>query len=167
MTADERRTPATSNRADGLATARSVFLGSEQGGPRRAVLTGLAIGLSVLTFLAYEFGIFYDSGGVVFIPFHAALVGGAAAFWTGYSRTGLLSGWVLTYAPLLGWRAEWATEISPRPLLRRVAYVVQLDGLVALAIMGFGVAVVGFTVGALTGKGIDVLQTGSRTTTDT
>lgn len=166
MTADEQRTPQPSNRADVLATARSVLLGSERGGPRRAVLIGLAVGLSGLTFLAYELDIFYDSGGVVFIPFHAALVGVTAAFWTGYSRTGLLPGWGLAYLSFLGWRAEWATEISARPLLERVAYVVRPDGLVALAIIGLGVAVIGFTAGTLTRKGLDVLRTRPRTTTD-
>ncbi|WP_276260845.1 hypothetical protein [Haloglomus litoreum] len=165
MTADEGRPPP--NRADVLATFRTVVLGSNRGAPRRTVLIGLGLGLVVLTFLAYELDIFYDSGGVVFIPFHAALVGLAAAFWTGYSRTGLLSGWALTFLSFLGWRAEWATEISPRPPVERVAYVVRPDGLVALAIIGLGVAAIGFTAGALTRRGIDAVRTGSRTASDT
>ena len=143
-----------------------MILGSKRERPRQILLIGLALGLFGLTFLAYELDIFYHSGGVVFIPFHAALVGVTIAFWTGYSRTGFLSGWILTYLSFLGWRTEWATEISLRPLIERIAYVVRPDGLVALAIIGFGVALIGFTLGMLARKTIDTLRPGARTTTD-
>ncbi|QCC49476.1 hypothetical protein DV707_17280 (plasmid) [Halobellus limi] len=143
-----------------------MLLGSKRGRPQEALLIGLGLGLFALTFLAYELNIFYHSGGVVFIPFHAAFLGVAAAFWTGYSRTGLLAGWVLTYLSFLGWRTEWATDISPRPFIERIAYVVQPDGLVALAIIGVGVAVIGFTAGTLARKGIDALRTGPQTATN-
>jgi hypothetical protein len=115
----------------------------------------------------YEFDIFYHSGGVVFIPFHAATVGGIAAFWTGYSRNGLIAGSGLTYLSLLGMQAEWATEISPRPLFDRVASIVQPDGLLVLAIIGFIVAIVGFTAGALARKGISTLRAGAQTDINT
>lgn len=143
-----------------------MLLGSKRGGPRQALLIGLALGFFALTFLAYELDIFDHSGGVVFIPFHAALVGVTAAFWTGYSQSGLLAGWVLTYLSFLGWRTEWATDISPRPLIERIAYVVRPDGLVALAIIGVGVAVIGFIAGALARKGIDTLRAGPQTATN-
>jgi len=143
-----------------------MLLGSKRGKPRQTLLIGLGLGIFVLTFVAYELDIFYHSGGVVFIPFHATLVGVIAAFWTGYSRIGLLSGWVLTYLSFLGWRTEWATDISPRPFIERVAYIIQPDGLVVLAIVGVGVAVIGFTVGSLARKTIDMLRSGPRTTTD-
>jgi hypothetical protein len=137
-----------------------MLLGSAQVGRRLGYLVGLALSLFGVTFLAYEFEFFYHSGGVVFIPLHATIVGGIAAFWAGYSRNGLVAGWGLTYLSLLGMQAEWATEISPRPLLDRVASIIQPDGLLVLAIIGIIVAVVGFTAGALTRKGINTFRTG-------
>jgi len=166
MTSDGRQLTTTPRRDDILATFRTILLGSKRGGQRQALLIGLSFGLFALTFLAYELNIFYDSGGVVFIPFHAAIVGVTAAFWTGYRRFGLLSGWVLTYVTFLGWRTEWATGISPRPLIERIAYVFRPDGLVALAIIGVGVAVIGFTAGTIVRKGINTLRAGPRTTTN-
>lgn len=161
MTSDRKQLTRTLRRDDILATFRTILYGSKQGGQRQALLIGLAFGLFALTFLAYELNIFYDSGGVVFIPFHAAIVGATAAFWTGYHRYGLLSGWVLTYVTFLGWRTEWATGISPRPLIERIAYILRPDGLVALAIIGVGVAVIGFTAGAIVRKGINTLRDGA------
>jgi len=166
MPSDERRLTAAVSRDDILASLRPLFLGSERGGPRRTLLIGLALGLFVLTFFGYELDVFYHSGGVVFIPFHAALVGVTAAFWTGYSRTGLLSGWVLTYCSFLGWRTEWATDISSRPLVERIAYVLQPEGLVVLAIIGIGVMGIGVTAGALARKAIDTLRAKTRTATN-
>jgi hypothetical protein len=166
VTSDERRSPSPLSRDDILATFRTILLGSKQGGSRQTLLIGLALGIFALTFLAYEVDIFYHSGGVIFIPFHAALVGVTAAFWAGYSRIGLLAGWVLTYLSFLGWRTEWATDISPRQLIERIAYVVQPDGLMALALIGVGVAVIGFTAGTLARKGTDMLRAGSQTATN-
>lgn len=167
MTADGRQSGSSLSRADILDTFRTTLLGPKPERAQRAVLLSLALGLFGVTFLAYELDIFSHSGGVVFIPFHAALVGVAAAFWTGYSRTGLLAGWLLTYLSFLGWRAEWATEISPRPLTERIAYIVRPDGLAALAIIGVGVSVIGFTAGALVRNGVDALRTEPQTATDT
>jgi hypothetical protein len=120
-----------------------------------------------VTFVAYELDIFYHSGGVVFIPFHAAVVGVIAVFWAGYRRTGFLSGWVLASFSFLGWRVEWATDISPRPLVDRIAYVVRSDGLLVLAVFGVVVAVGGFTAGALARRGIDALRASPRTVGNT
>jgi len=140
------------------ATLRTLLLGSKRVGPRPGYLIALGLGLFGLTFLAYEIGVFYHSGGVVFVPFHAAIVGMIAAFWVGYSRNGLLIGWIFAYLSFLGWHAEWATDISPRPLIERIYYVIRPDGLVALAIMALVVAVVGFTAGEISRKGINVLR---------
>lgn len=159
MTSDERRQNAAPRRENIRGALHVILFGTSRVGRRWKYLTGLALCLFGLTFLAYEFGIFYHSGGVIFIPFHAATVGGIAAFWMGYSRNGLVPGWGLTYFSLLGMQAEWATEISPRPLFDRVASIVQPDGLVALGVIGVVVAVVGFAAGALARKGIDTLRT--------
>jgi len=159
MISDERGQNAASRQEKSQGTLHAILLGSTQVGRRWEYLAVLGLSLFGVTFLAYEFEIFYHSGGVVFIPFQAAIVGGIAAFWTGYSRNGLVAGWGLTYLSLLGMQAEWATEISPRPLFDRIASIVQPDGLVALGIIGIIVAVVGFTVGTLARKGIHALRT--------
>ena len=159
MTAGDHQSPSPTSQADRTATIRRILVGSKRGSPQRTVLIGVALGLFGVTFLAYELGIFYHSGGVVFVPFHAAVVGLIAACWTGYRQAGVVTGWGLTYFGFLGWRAEWATDISPRPLSERISYVVQLDGLIVLAIIGVGVAVIGFTVGAIVRKAINGLRT--------
>jgi hypothetical protein len=110
--------------------------------------------------VGYELGIFYDSGGLVWIPFHAATVGVIAGFWTGYRRNGLFFGWVLSYVSLLSWRAEWATEISARTLAERIGYIVRLDGLVVLALIGIIVALLGFMAGEIVRKGVDTVRVG-------
>jgi hypothetical protein len=167
MTSTGREHTGARERDDVQTTLRTVLLGPSDGRSGRGRLAALAVGLFGLTFLAYELDVFYHAGGVVFVPFHAVIVGGIAAVWAGYSREGLVAGWGLTYLSLLGMRAEWATDISPRPLVERVAYVVELDGLLALAVIGAVVAVVGWSVGALARKGITALRGRSRTDTDT
>jgi hypothetical protein len=166
MTADERRPPSGLRRDDVLTTVRTVLFGSTRGDSQRARLIGLAVGSFALTFIAYYFDIFSHSGGVVFIPYHASIVGVIAAFWTGYGRNGVLRGWLLTSLSFLGWHAAWATEISPRPLLERVAYILRPDGLVVLATFGLGVAVLGFTVGVLVRTGVESFRGGARTAAD-
>jgi hypothetical protein len=167
MTSDDRGQNAAPRQKNSQGTLHTMLLGSSRVRRRWKYLTGLALGLFGVTFLAYEFEIFYHSGGVVFIPFHAAIVGGIAAFWAGYSRNGLVAGWGLTYFSLLGMQAEWATNISPRPLLDRVTSIVQPDGLVVLGVIGVVVAVVGFAAGALARKGINTLRTGAQTDINT
>ena len=167
MRSDEREHNSVPRQDDFRATLRTILFGAEQIGARQVLLTGLPLGLFGVTFVAYELDIFSHSGGVVFMPFHAAIVGVIAAFWTGYRRHGLLTGWGLTYLSFLGWRAEWATDISPRPLIERMAYVVRPDGLLALSIIGIGVAVVGFTAGALARRGINALRASPRTASNT
>lgn len=157
MTSDEPGQEAALRLENSRGTLHAMLLGSARVGRRWKYLSGLALSLFGVTFLAYEFDIFYHSGGVIFIPFHATIVGGIAAFWAGYSRNGLVAGWGLTYLSLLGMQAEWATNISSRPLIDRVAYIVRPDGLLVLAIIGVIVAVVGFTAGALARKGISTV----------
>lgn len=150
-----------------MCEVNTILLGSGRRNRCWVFLTGVGLGLFGVTFVAYELDIFSQSGGVVFIPFHAAIVGGIAAFWTGYSRNGLVVGWGLTYLSFLGAQAEWATDISPRPLIDRIAFVVQPDGLLALAMIGTVVALIGFTAGALARKIVNTIQAGFQTGIDT
>jgi hypothetical protein len=144
----------------------TALLGSGPLPARWRRLAAVALGLALLTFSAYELGPFTNGGGVVFIPFFAALVGLAAACWAGYARQGLLAGWLLTVATLLGWQAEWATGISARPLVDRIAYVLEPAGLAYLAVLGAILAVVGFSVGAAARWSVETLRAGRRARTD-
>lgn len=150
MTVEGRTQTVSSNWTDLRSTLHTFLLGSNQGRQHWVNLAGLGLGLFGVTFLAYELGIFFYSGGVVFVPIHATIVGGIAAFWTGYSHNGLVVGWALTYMSFLGMDAEGATDASARSLIDLVAAVVEPEGLIYLGILGLAVAVIGFTTGAMT-----------------
>lgn len=163
--ADSGRDPTPGTDAD-RSTVRVVLVGSDRIETRWRWIVGLALGLFVVTFTAYELRVFTSSGGVVFIPFYAGTIGILTAFWVGYSRNGLLPGWALTSATLLGWHTEWATNISPRPLVDRIAYVVQPSGLAYLAVVGLILSVFGFSAGAIVRWSVETLRSGQRARTD-
>lgn len=144
----------------------TLLFGTERLTTRSTRLAGLAVGLALVTFTAYELGLFTNGGGVVFVPPYAALVGLSAACWAGYARQGLLAGWLLTAATLFGWQAEWATGISARPLVDRIAYVLEPTGLAYLAVLGAILAVVGFSVGTAVRWSVETLRAGRRARTD-
>lgn len=52
----------------------------------------VAVGLFEVTLVAYALGFVAVSGGVIWMPSYAALVGMIAGFWVGYARRGLLFG---------------------------------------------------------------------------
>lgn len=138
-------------------STRSFLLGSSRTDRRRHLLVGLAA--FVVTFVAYALGIFYVSGGLVFIPYYAAVVGMLVACWVGYRNGGLVIGWVVTYASLLGYRADHAfIGISRRPLLYRISYFFRLDGLAAFAVEGVILGSLAFVVGYLLRLGIDLAR---------
>ncbi|WP_338726855.1 hypothetical protein [Haladaptatus sp. DJG-WS-42] len=127
-------------------TLRSLFLGSKQ--PRWLFVAFLTCGLFALTFAAYAVGLFRVTGGVVFIPYDAALVGVLAAFGVGYARRGLLVAWIFAYASLLGYLADHAFfGLSYRPFLDQLGYFLQLDGLAFLAVEALVLGTLAFIVG--------------------
>ncbi len=135
--------------------ARSLLVGSEGTGLGRYPILGLAIAVFLVSFGAYALGIFAVSGGLVWIPGDAALLGMLAAAWVGYHRLGLVFGWLVTYASLLGYAAESAMfEISSRPFLDRVAAFLRPDGLIFLGVEALFLATVAFTVGYLGRRGV-------------
>ncbi|WP_336024283.1 hypothetical protein [Halobellus salinisoli] len=128
----------------------TVLLGRNRTARHRYVLVALAVGSFFATFAGYALGMFDVSGGIVWIPFYAAVVGMIAAGWVGYHRAGLVFGWVVTYTSLLGWHADWALyAISRRPLADRIAYFVRPDGLAFLAVQAFILGTLAFILGLL------------------
>jgi len=114
---------------------RTVAIGPARSRRRLSVLGLVAILTFGTSFAGYALELFSVSGGVVWIPFHAAIVGMIAAGWVGYRGEGLVVGWALAYSAFLGWHADWALfEISRRPLSARLAYFIRPDGLVVLGI---------------------------------
>ena len=130
-------------------TLRSVLLGTDRTLSNRYPTLALVFGVFSATTAAYAVGAFSVSGGVVFLPFHAAVVGTAAAGWLGYSRGGLAFGWAVAYASLLGSHADHAFfGLSGRGLPERAAYFLSPDGLVFLAVEGVALGTIGFALGA-------------------
>lgn len=140
------------------APLRSVLVG-QRSGRHRLLVVALAFGVFGTTLAAYVLGIFAVSGGVVWIPFHAAVVGTIAACWIGYSRSGLLFGWLVTVSALLGYHAEHAFfGLSEGGFLERLAYFVRPDALVVLTVEGIVLGTVAFAVGALLRWGIEPVR---------
>jgi len=128
----------------------TVLLGRNRTARHRYVLVALAVASFLATFAGYALGIFEVSGGIVLIPFYAAIIGMLAAGWVGYRRAGLAFGWLVTYASLLGWHADWALyAISRRPLVDRIAYFVRPDGLAILAVQALLLGTLAFALGFL------------------
>lgn len=135
---------------------QAVLVGRDETGLTRYTLLGLTIVLFLVSFGAYALEIFAVSGGLVWIPQDAALLGMVAAAWVGYHRLGLVFGWVVTYASLLGYAAESAMlEISARPFVDRVAAFLRPDGLLFLGVEALVLASIAVTVGYLGRLGIE------------
>lgn len=120
---------------------------------------GLAIGLFAASFGAYALGVFHVSGGVIWIPFHAAILGMLVACGVGLRGDGAAFAWLVTYASLLGYRADHAfLGLSSRSVPERLAYFAGLEGLVVLAIEGIVLGSIAFALGALVRWGFDSLR---------
>lgn len=142
-------------------TIRSLLLGAERPGGRVPALL-LAAGTFVVSFAAYALGVFTVPGGVVWIPFPAAVVGTVAACWVGYDRRGLAFGWLVTCTSLLGFHADHALfGLSSRSPGERLAYVVRPDGLAFLGVEGVVLGTLAFAVGSLLHWGVDSVRTGT------
>ena len=130
-------------------SARTLLLGPDRFQRRLDVL--LAFALGVLTALAYAAGVFELSGGVVLVPFHAALVGLVAAAGVGYRRGGILPGWLVAFTPHVGLNVTWAFLwlSSGRPLGDRLAFVFDPAGLTVAAVTAAVVAAFGYAWGRL------------------
>ena len=89
-------------------TVSTILLGRPQAGHRPFALMSLAIGAFAMTFVGYALDVFYVSGGVVFIPYYAAVVGIVSTGAVGYSQNGVVFAWIVTYASLLGFHADHA-----------------------------------------------------------
>lgn len=135
---------------------RSILLGRKASNRHPYSVLMVAVGVFVLTLVAYVVGFFTVSGGVIWIPLYAAVVGMIAGFWVGYARRGILFGWLVTYTALLGYHANSAFLGQPRQgLLEQFRYFTRIDGLVYLAVVALALGTLVFTLGSLMRWGID------------
>jgi len=138
---------------------RSLLVGTTQSASRRSLVVTVAVGVFAATLAAYALELFAVSGGVVFIPFHAATVGMIAGFWIGYAHRGLLVAWLVAYAALLGYHADHAFfGLSGRGFGDQFAYFVEWDGLVFLAVEAVVLGTLAFVVGGLLRLGVTLFQ---------
>ena len=135
---------------------RRLLVGPSPG--RRPYLVA-PVALFVVTFVAYATEVFEVSGGLVFIPWDAAVVGVAAVVAVGYRRAGLVLAWLVAYAPLLGYRADHAFLGLPRRTFReQLAYFLRPDGLAFLGVEALVLETVAFIAGAFVNWGFKVLR---------
>lgn len=131
------------------------------GGEERGLLptwTVSAVGLFIGSFGAYAVGVFTISGGIVFIPGDAAVLGALVAGLVGYASSGLLAAWLVTFASILGYRADHAfLGLSSRPVDARLAYFLQAEGLAVVAVQAVIIGSIAFSIGALARVGVAAL----------
>jgi hypothetical protein len=114
-----------------------------------AVVGGSCLGLFCLALTGYAVGIFSVSGGLVWIPWDAAVLGLVAGCLVGYLRGGLVYAWSVGVAALFGAHADHALlGLADRPLAARLGYFLRLDGLTFYAVEGVLVGTIAFLVGS-------------------
>lgn len=134
---------------------RQWLTGREQPTNRRLLWPFVALLLFVITFAAYAYDVFTTPGGIVWIPVDAALVGSIVAILVGYDHSGLIPAWLVTYAPLLGYRADHAfLGLSSRTFPEQFVYFLQLEGLFVLAVEALIIGLFAFLLGAAVRWGI-------------
>ena len=122
----------------------------------------LAVGGFATAIAGYALDVFGVSGGVVFVPFHAAVFGMGAACLLGGLRRGLLFARVAAYAALLGYQADHAFfGLSGRTLGEQFAYFLEPDGLAVLALMVVVLGTPAFVAGSLARLCVDTVRGGS------
>ena len=141
---------------------RRVLLGRKRSAPIRYPELLFAPALLLATMVAYATGLFSISGGVVWIPFQAAVVGVLAGCWAGYSRRGMLSAWMLAYASLLGYLAYHAVfGLSGRSPVERAAYFFSPDGQAFLAVEAAALGTIAFVVGTAARRVVGSIRGGT------
>lgn len=143
-----------------------LLIGTDRSRSHWSLVGVLAFALFITTFAAYASGLFRVSGGVLLIPFHAAIVGMLGAAVIGAVRGGLVATWIITYMPFLGFHADHAFLGLPgRPFDEQLAYFVRPDGLAMLAIEAIIVGTLAFALGMLLRWGYDAFARGSASST--
>lgn len=110
----------------------------------------LPIAVFGVSFAFYAGGLFSVSGGVIWIPGDAALLGLAVSLVVGYLGAGLLVAVASVYGAVLGYHADHAfLGLSSKSRLEQLAYFLELDGLAYFAVIALVIGTIGFVLGSL------------------
>jgi len=71
------------------------------------------------------------------------------AGWAGYRRDGVVVGWLLAYAPLLGFFAARSFFDGSDTLRAEIAYFLRGDGLAYFAVLAIVIGLPAFVVGSV------------------
>jgi hypothetical protein len=130
-------------------TTRTVLAGSSIEHWRRELLLAPPVAFT-LVFGAYALGLFAVTGGVVFLPGEATLVGLALAAGLAVAGRGLLLAWLTVYTALLGYAADhYLLGLSGRPLGERLVAFLGPDGLVFYAVATLVLGTLAWSTGRL------------------
>ncbi|SMO57645.1 hypothetical protein [Halorubrum cibi] len=119
-----------------VSSLRAILLGSNREDRPRPDPRLVAPPLCFLgVFVGYAVGVFEVLGGVVFLPWDAAVAGVLVAAILAYRGDGLAVAWVVVYAALLGYSADhYLLGLPGRPVVERIAALLGVDGLVYLGV---------------------------------
>lgn len=138
---------------------RSTLLGTNRSEHHRILVLALALGVFATTFGAYALGVFSVSGGLIWIPLHAALVGLIAGCWVSYTQRGLVFACVVVYASLLGVHAHrTVSQVSGQGFIDPLVSLVSLDDLVFFAVEAIVLGLLAFVLGSLARWGFHAVQ---------
>ena len=131
-----------------------MLVGADQYPAQRQRLTVLAMGLFLVSFVAYATDVVAVSGGVVWAPAHAVALGLLAGYAIGVGRGGLLFAWLVTYASLLGhFGYSAAIQGADGSPFDRLGALVRFDALVFYGVEAVVFGTVAFALGTVSGWG--------------
>jgi hypothetical protein len=138
---------------------RSILFGhgSLPGGRRTTAATPLLVCLA--SFVAYASGLFRISGGVVFIPGQAAVLGALVAVGLGSLRVGVGYAWLTLFGALFGYSLDhYLLGLSYRPWMGRIEALLGLDMFVYLGLEAVVLGTLAWLVGYVLARLVEGMQ---------
>jgi hypothetical protein len=110
----------------------------------------LPVAVFGVSFAFYAAGLFSVSGGVIWIPGDAALLGLVISLVVGYLGEGVLVAVASVYGAVLGYHADHAfLGLSSHSRFEQLAYFLELDGLAYFGLIALVIGAIGFVLGSL------------------
>jgi len=137
-------------RSASMAALQTVLFGHDDSRFQRSLGVLFALTILIATFVAYAFGLFQVTGGVIVLPADATIVGFIAAIGIGSQRGGLAFAWLTLFAAYVGFRADWAfLGLSSHSLVGKLAFLFDPVSLAVLVVATVIIGTVGFSLGYL------------------
>lgn len=131
---------------DAALRLRSTLLGTRRLRSHALLVAALALAAFIASLGGYVGGLYEPTGGIVLVPFWAAVVAVAGGAVAGVARTGLPSALLFAGAAMLGFGVDDAF-IGGRTVAESVSYLSQPGVLGALGVLAALFGVVGFLAG--------------------